>query len=211
VESSSGFAGRLQGSTKPELHSWKNGVDEEVAAGLLMIALRGMITHYGVFHLFNTLSTCLKSTLPLEKAEAHFWLPKLQKEQKALITETVMVSPGVADPRPALQIPLRVATMDHHVYLEDHPDLKDNPDLKETPDLKEDQDLEENPDLKDYPDLKETPDLKDNPDLEDHADLQGRPDLEDDPDLEDHANLEDHAADQKLDQLIPAQNGAAVK
>jgi hypothetical protein len=188
-----------------------------------MIALRGTITHDGVFHLFNTLSTCLKSTLPLEKAEAHFWLPKLQKEQKALIMGTVMVPPGVADPRPTLQIPLRVVTTDHHVYLEDHPDLKDNPDLKENQDLEEDQDLEENPDLKDYPDLKETPDLKEDqdleedpdlkdypdlketPDLKDHADIQGRPDLEDDPDLE------DHAADQKLDQLIPAQNGAAVK
>jgi hypothetical protein len=77
VESSNGFAGRLQGSTNPDLNSWKNGVDEEVMAGILMIALRGMITHHKVFHLFKRLSTCLKSTLPLEKAEAHFWLPKL--------------------------------------------------------------------------------------------------------------------------------------
>jgi hypothetical protein len=77
MESSDGFAGRLQSSTQTELHSWENGVDEEVMAGLLMVALRGMITHDEVFHLFMILSTCLESTLPLEKAEAHFWLLKL--------------------------------------------------------------------------------------------------------------------------------------
>ena len=77
MESSNGFAGRLQGSTKTESHSRKNGVDEEVTAGLLMVALRGMITHDEVFHLFVLLSTFLESTLPMEKAEAHFWLLKL--------------------------------------------------------------------------------------------------------------------------------------
>lgn len=77
MESSDGFAGRLQSSTQTELHSWENGVDEEVMAGLLMVALRGMITYDEVFHLFLILSTCLEYTLPLEKAEAHFWLLKL--------------------------------------------------------------------------------------------------------------------------------------
>ena len=77
MESSNGFAERLQGSIKTESQSWKNGVDEEVMAGLLLVALREMITHDEVFHLFKILSTCLKASLPLEKPEAHFWLPKL--------------------------------------------------------------------------------------------------------------------------------------
>jgi len=117
--SSNGFAGCLQGSTKPESHSWKNGVDQGVMAGLLMIALRGIIPHHQAFHLLKTLSACLKSTLPLEKAEAHFWLPKLQKEPKAFIMGDVMVPLRVADPRLALQIPLRVVTIHikDHVYL----------------------------------------------------------------------------------------------
>jgi hypothetical protein len=58
--------------------------------------------------------------LPLEKAEAHFWLPKLQKEQKAFIMGDVMVPLRVTDPRLALQIPLRVVTTDDHVRIKDH-------------------------------------------------------------------------------------------
>jgi hypothetical protein len=77
MDSSDGFTERLQGSTKTESHSRENGVDEEVMAGLLMVTLRMMITHDEVFHLFVILSTSLESTLPMEKAEAHFWLLKL--------------------------------------------------------------------------------------------------------------------------------------
>jgi hypothetical protein len=125
MESTDGFAQCLQGSIKTKPHSWKSGVDEEAMAGILVIALRGIITHDEVFHLFQRSSACLESMLPLEKAEAHFWLLKLQKEQRALIIRMcdIMSPPGLTDPQTALQIPLRMVTPDQalNVQIKDHP------------------------------------------------------------------------------------------
>jgi hypothetical protein len=118
MESSNGFAGRQQGRTTPESHSSKNGFDEEVMTTLPPIAQQwmiGMIRCAEAFPLVQGLKTCSECMLPLERAKAHSWLPKLQKRRKAIVMKKtlrpgdVMVhAAAVTDPQPMLRVPLRM-------------------------------------------------------------------------------------------------------
>src|SRR5271155_4965725 len=115
MESCNGFVVCQQEQTQIE------GIDEEVTADMLAIPLRGKTSLGEAFHLFKILSTCSKSMLPLEKAEALFMLPKSPKQQKDHVTGmkrrllvgigNVVIHPQIIDPRPIFSVPLQMMTL----------------------------------------------------------------------------------------------------